>query len=76
MDEEEGCFDPVLSVKFEQALFFRGFSGDRRQHLLIIMMIMCSADDTYEDDVIDLDSPGEEDEGAGEKKTLMFSYSV
>ena len=31
MDEEEGCFDPVLSVKFEQALFFRGFSGDRRQ---------------------------------------------
>lgn len=31
MEEEEGCFDPVLSVKFEQALFFRGFSGDRRQ---------------------------------------------
>ena len=31
------------------------------------MMIMCSADDTDEDDVIDLDSPGEEDEGAGEK---------
>ena len=25
MDAEEGCFDPVLSVKFEQALFFRGF---------------------------------------------------
>lgn len=40
------------------------------------MMIMCSADDTYEDDVIDLDSPGEEDKRAGEKKTLMFSYSV
>ena len=43
------------------------------------MMIICSADDTDdtdEDDVIDLDSPGEEDEGAGEKKTLMFSYSV
>ena len=31
------------------------------------MMIMCSADDTDEDDVIDLDSPGEGDEGAGEK---------
>ena len=31
------------------------------------MMIMCSADDTDEDDVTDLDSPGEEDEGAGEK---------
>ena len=28
---------------------------------------MCSADDTDEDDVTDLDSPGEEDEGAGEK---------
>jgi len=31
VEEEEGRFDPVLSVKFEQALFFRGFSGDRRQ---------------------------------------------
>ena len=31
------------------------------------MMIMCSADDTKEDDVIDLDSPGDEDEGGGEK---------
>jgi len=30
-------------------------------------MIMCSADDTDEDDVIDLVSPAEEDEGAGEK---------
>lgn len=30
MEEEEGCFDPMLSVKFEQALFFRGFSGDQR----------------------------------------------
>ena len=31
MEEEEGCFDPVLSIKFEHALFFRGFSGERRE---------------------------------------------
>ena len=37
---------------------------------------MYSADDADENDVIHLDSPGEEDEGAGEKKTLMFSHSV